>query len=130
MSLSSILRLNATQDLLQKPLQHPLHALAHPHRRHAIPVVDFAEQARHFGHALADLLMGLALEEEVVLLLFGAGGRGCGCGDLLAEEGEVVAAAVEGCFEGGQDDGVEGCSGLLLLVCCRRRGLLLSASVA
>ena len=33
---------------------------------------------------------------------------------FFLQETELVAAAVEGGFEGGEDDGVEGCNGLVV----------------
>jgi hypothetical protein len=115
---SNILRLNPTKHLLQKALQQTLNPISHPHRRDAVQVINVLEQLARFDHVLLDqIVLGSALSEFAVRLSGGCRGESReGSVVLFLEEGELVAAAVHRRFQGGEDDGGEGCDLLVLLL--------------
>ena len=73
---------------------------------------DFAEQARDLRHALADLVVRLALQQQILgsSVEFAAvrapvaAATGLRCVVLFLQQAELVAAAVECRFEGWHDD--------------------------
>ncbi|KAH0445663.1 hypothetical protein KCU90_g245, partial [Aureobasidium melanogenum] len=54
---SSIFGLHAAQNFFQHTFKEPFNAIAHAHRRDAVPVVDIFHQATHLRDQSADLLI-------------------------------------------------------------------------
>ena len=104
-----VLGLNSAKHLFEKALEEAFDSFAHADGSNTVPVINIAHHAADFAHQTLNLLMGLTLEEEILCRgWFDAIGsarlRMC----RLGEERELVAAAVEGCFEGWDDDACQG----------------------